>query len=204
MKKKIITTILFGLFCIVTNAQIGYQVALLNSATGKPRANETVEATITITDSKNETVYTVTQQATSNDFGILSFTIGNSDTFKDVAIGRLPLFISVSVNNVLIGKSQILNVPTAEIANTLKSDFTLEELCSKKWYPNYEDKYYYLFNKDGTFIHYSEEDGEICRGKYFIEGNNIYAIETSNNFYSFKDLDLHVLRYINGHLWEKR
>ena len=121
--KRLLSSIIaiISLFPFEVNAQIGYQVSLLNSATGKPRANETVEATITITDSKNETVYTVTQQATSNDFGILSFTIGNSDTFKDVAIGRLPLFISVSVNNLLIGKSQILNVPTAEIANTLKS-----------------------------------------------------------------------------------
>lgn len=40
----------------------------------------------------------------------------------------MPFFIEVQVNGVTIGKSQILNVPVAEIANKLKSSFTMEDL----------------------------------------------------------------------------
>ena len=48
------------LFATSAKAQIGYQVSLLNKATGEPRANTTVNATITITDSQDGIVYTGT------------------------------------------------------------------------------------------------------------------------------------------------
>lgn len=182
MKKKTLLGILACLFfSVASQAQIGYQVALLNSATGEPRANETVKAEITITDAKNGIVCSETQSVTSNDFGILSFTVGNADTFKDVALGRLPLFISVTVNDVLIGKSQILSVPVAEVANTLKSDFTLDELC-KTWVVR-DDQYFknsYVFEKDGSFVFYHQDKDsqhgyiKTFRGSYEIEGNSIY------------------------------
>ena len=201
MKKKILLGILACLFfSVATHAQIGYQVALLNSATGKPRANETVKAEITITDTKNGIVCSETQSVTSNDFGILSFTVGNADTFKDVALGRLPLFISVTVNEVLIGKSQILSVPVAEVANRLKSDFTLDELC-KEWVLS-DDQYYknsYVFEKDGTFVYtHRYKDSQYgytktFRGFYEIEGNSIYIYFTDDIqslSYSFKTVGL--------------
>ena len=75
MNKKLLVGILACLFLpVVAHAQIGYQVSLLNSATGKPRANETVKVEVTITDSKNSTVCSETQSVVSNDFGILSIT----------------------------------------------------------------------------------------------------------------------------------
>lgn len=210
MKKKILLGILACLFfSVATHAQIGYQVALLNSATGEPRANETVKAEITVTDAKNGIVCSETQSVTSNDFGILSFTVGNADTFKDVAIGRLPLFISVTVNEVLIGKSQILNVPVAEVANTLKSDFTLDELC-KTWtwvYRPWEDLWYnisYDFRKDGEVVHTEKRNGSInwvhtFVGTYEVEGNNIYVFfdrnSTDEDDYSGR---IYVIRWRNG------
>ena len=48
------------LFATSAKAQVGYQVSLLNKATGEPRANTTVNATITITDSQDGIVYTGT------------------------------------------------------------------------------------------------------------------------------------------------
>lgn len=179
-KTLVLLLICIPLFC---NAQIGYQVALLNSATGEPRANETVSVDVSITDTKNETVYSGTQQVTSNDFGILSLTVGNSDTFKDVALGRLPLFISVSVDGILIGKSQILSVPIAEVATTLKSDFTLDELCGKSWIINSEyrgGKLFqidYTFNQNGTCVFRDIYNGQVSTYDhyYIIEGNNIYV-----------------------------
>ena len=82
---KIFIFSLFGLLLHVDmQAQIGYQVSLLNSATGEPRANVLVEAEVTITNSDDEEIYKGTQRATSNDFGVIQLTVGNQSTFKDV------------------------------------------------------------------------------------------------------------------------
>ena len=208
MNKKLLVGILACQFLpVVAHAQIGYQVSLLNSATGKPRANETVKVEVTITDSKNSTVCSETQSVVSNDFGILSITVGKADTFKDVAIGRLPLFVSVTVDGVLIGKSQILSVPVAEVSSTLKSDFTLDELCGKKWVLYDGDGYYaILFNKDGTCVFLNREGEEGAKLNYQIEGNTIYVYYT---YYWWNDNgeirewanDMLVLRWVNGTLY---
>jgi len=139
-----------------------------------------VSAEVTITDSQNDVVCSETQSVTSNDFGILSFTVGNADTFKEVAIGRLPLFISVTVDDVLIGKSQILSVPVAEVASTLKSDFTLDELCQTWKVYERKPEGYLTFYKNGSCSYRAYYSGELSEkdsgeGTYEIEGNNIYV-----------------------------
>lgn len=170
--------IIVGLFLIAssTKAQIGYQVSLLNKATGEPRANTTVNATITITDSQDGIVYTGTQRATSNDFGVLSLAVGNADTFQKVDTGKLPLYISVSVDGTLIGKTQILSVPVAEVANRLKSSFTKEDLIGT-WKYSYTEEgytYYYAitFTSNDSFKETNNED--TYSGTYEIEGNTIF------------------------------
>ena len=205
MNKKLLVGILACLFLpVVAHAQIGYQVSLLNSATGKPRANETVKAEVTITDSKNSTVCSETQSVVSNDFGILSITVGKADTFKDVAIGRLPLFVSVTVDGVLIGKSQILSVPVAEVASTLKSDFTLDELCGKEWllFSSGSSVYSINFSKDGTCYRRSTGSYEFSTSSYYeIEGNTIYVYSIYHTDYQH-EMELRVLRWVNGTLYE--
>jgi len=168
--KKILFSMLFcmGVFSGV-KAQIGYQVSLLNTATGEPRANVTVNATVTITNSKNEVIYTGTQTATSNDFGVLSLTVGNADTFKNVDFSKLPFFIEVDVDGQMIGKSQILNVPVAEAAKTLVPVLSMDELCNKEWsvyrysgktpdvivfYPNMTCRYHDRSYNDSTTYNY--------------------------------------------------
>ena len=177
------------LFCIVysftSKAQIGYQVSLLNTATGEPRANVTVNASVTITNSKGESIYSGTQSATSNDFGVLSLTVGKADTFKNIDYGKLPFFIQVSVDGKMIGKSQILNVPVAEAAKTLVPSITLDELCGKQWrvyyYPESDPKFYeastFSFNHNGgcSYIRHHENSEKQANGSFEIEGNNIYA-----------------------------
>lgn len=184
------------LFC---DAQIGYQVALLSSATGEPRANETVRAMVEITDSQNEPVFSNTQTVTSNDFGILSLTVGNSDTFKDVALGRLPLFVSVSVDGILIGKSQILSVPVAEVATTLKSDLTIEQWC-RSWVVD-QDKYgstTLILSQEGScsLIYTGEKGPDNRYGNYVIEGNTVYVFISGEGVVIF--------RYFNGTLYPVR
>lgn len=181
---KIITFAII-LSCIPTmgSAQIGYQVSLLNTATGEPRANVTVNARIEITDSKDNILFSGTQQATSNDFGVLQLTVGDADTFSKADTGNMPFFISVTVDGMLIGKSQILSVPVAEVANKLKSSFTIDDLLGT--WGNVNDNYnaknsrMYVFYKNGTVDYIEKEyDGTYTDSyNYEIDGNNIYIYD---------------------------
>ncbi len=49
MKRLIIYAIILTGISLYSSAQIGYQVSLLNNATGEPRADETVTVEIAIT-----------------------------------------------------------------------------------------------------------------------------------------------------------
>ena len=188
--------IIVGLLMIASSAkaQIGYQVSLLNKATGEPRANTTVNATITITDSQDGVVYTGTQRATSNDFGVLSLAVGNADTFQKVDTGKLPLYISVSVDGTLIGKTQILSVPVAEVANRLKSSFTKEDLIGTWKYSYTTDGGYtsycaITFSSNGSFK--KTIDTYTDFGTYEIEGNTIFLYYPSYE----GDVALEIIRW---------
>ena len=166
MKKKLLLILSICMINIASYAQIGYQVSLLNSATGEPRAAETVQVNITLTNSEGKTIHTETKTATTNDFGILSLAVGNENTFKDVDWRKLPFFIEASVDGKLIGKSQVLTVPIAEHAKHTGT-LTTELLCSKTWEGRrydgncYYDKYYLNFNNNNFFL---------TRTSYFING----------------------------------
>ena len=114
--KKIFLASVFVAVAQMSRAQIGYQVSLLNSATGEPRANETVSVFVQITNSVGESIYGQTQSATTNDFGILSLAIGNANMFNNVDWSKRPLFISATVDGKFLGKTQILTVPVAGYA----------------------------------------------------------------------------------------
>ena len=164
------------MYPLVSFAQIGYQVSLLNASTGEPRANVSVEAEVTITNSDDEEIYKGTQRATSNDFGVIQLTVGNQSTFKDVDWSKLPFFIEVSVDGTVIGKSQILTVPIAEAAKHLAPGIDIEDLVGT-W--SYEDGDYVrqiVFSKDGMGIR-TEKKGDYVDSEdfsYDIEGKNIY------------------------------
>lgn len=167
-------------------SQIGYQVSLLNSATGEPRKAETVNVTVSLTNNEGEVIHTETQSATTNDFGVLALTIGNKNTFTNVDWLKLPFYIAVSANSKLIGKCQILSVPIAEYAKT-SGVLTREILCSKTWIYNkrndegiYSLSYSFGINGTGTFMgNYEYEDAETGSFTYEIEGNNVAIIPTS-------------------------
>ena len=182
------------MYPLVSFAQIGYQVSLLNDSTGEPRANVSVEAEVTITNSDDEEIYKGTQRATSNDFGVIQLTVGNQSTFKDVDWSKLPFFIEVSVDGTVIGKSQILTVPIAEAAKYLAPGIDIEDLVGT-W--SYEDGDYVrqiVFSKDGMGIR-TEKKGEYVDSEDFscdIEGKNIYICTNS---------ELETLHYKNGALY---
>ncbi|MBD5304714.1 MAG: hypothetical protein HDS12_00250 [Bacteroides sp.] len=157
-----ISLIMFLLFSVTgilsSNAQIGYQVALINNATGEPRALETVNVSLSITNSEGKTIYSGAQSATTNDFGILSLSVGDANTFKNVDWTKLPFFISAEVDGILIGKTQILSVPVAEHANHI-GHLTPEKLNGKTYSIQFSREssvvyVSYTFNSNGSG-HYS-------------------------------------------------
>ncbi len=113
-------------------AQIGYQVSLLDPSSGTPRANETVEIEIEVSDNEGKSIIKETKEATSNEFGLLTLKIGDAQSFSNMDWSKLPLWISAKVGEVVIGKSQILNVPVAEYAKA-SGTLTTDILCSKVW-----------------------------------------------------------------------
>ena len=188
IKKLFILLFLGIMFPYVSYAQIGYQVSLLNKTTGKPRANVTVDAEVTITNSDDEEIYKGTQRATSNDLGVVQLKVGNQGTFKDVNWNKLPFFIEVSVDGTVIGKSQILTVPIAEAAKYLAPGIDIDDLVGTwSWKSYYGEVYSFTFRRDfsGT---YNVDDRE-QQFTYEIEGKNLMI------YYSDR---MSILRYYKG------
>lgn len=162
--------ILMGMVCVGASAQIGYQVALLNSATGEARANECVTVNISLSNSANEVFYEETKQATTNDFGVLSLTIGNENTFSQVDFSKLPFFISVTVNDVLVGRTQVLTVPIAEASKKLVP--VAKEKIVGQWVILGNDIITFYENGTGHWLK-NEDTG--YNFEYEIDGNTIYC-----------------------------
>ena len=202
MTKKL-SLFVFAVFAFAAaRAQVGYQVSLLNTATGEPRANVTVNAQVTITDSQNKTIYNGTQKATSNDFGVLSLTVGDANTFAEAGTSKWPLFISVTVDGTLIGKSQILSVPIAEVANNLKSSFTKEDLIGTWVYYDYDGNISekYIFKENGEVENVYVLGEYHYKGEYEIVGNNIYLF-IKGGYDSGEDIQMTVLYWYKSNLY---
>ena len=176
MKRFYLLLLLFTAISLSTSAQIGYQISLLNNATGEPRANERVTVTVKITDSEGKTVCEETKHETSNDFGVVSMSVGDTETFANADWSKLPFFIEASVDGRLIGKSQLLSVPIAEYAKRTGL-LTTDILCSKSWesYYNGNPETTYKFSKEGTVQikdwQYYPDYYKEYEGIYEIEGN---------------------------------
>ena len=174
-------------------AQIGYQISLLNTATGEPRANENITVTATITNSAGQMIYTTNQQARTNDFGVLSLSIGNAGTFENVDFTKLPFYIEVTANGVQIGKSQILTVPIAEAAKKL---VPMDKNKIVGTWRGGEDfiTTVITFNQSGTG-RWTSSLGESTTSfdiSWEIDGQNIYI---------YTPQELHILRLHNGALY---
>ena len=183
------------------NAQIGYQVSLLDNATGEPRADETVTVEIAITDSNGKAICSERKSATTNDFGVLSLTVGNSSTFTDADWSALPFFISATVDGTLIGRSQILNVPVAEYAKQT-GVLTKEILKSKTWYQNgYKDRYYTFSDDTVTFHEIDDYEHNSWKYKYQIDGNNVFMIKSVSIFELFIYSDNKLFNVNNGYFY---
>ena len=195
---KIIISILLGLVInpMIATAQIGYQVSLLNNVTGEPRADEIVDVKIEITNAEGHVICSEVQNATSNDFGVLSLSVGSSTTFDDVDWSKTPFYVSATIDDVLIGKSQILSVPIAEAAKTLVNIDPV--LLSGTWRgDNATLTFSFSDNIFGscTITKTKEDEIRITNLSFEIEGNTIWCYEKNS------DEDCIYMRYHNGYIY---
>ena len=208
MKTKFYIITLLVMYTFSLHAQIGYQVSLLSSATGEPRANEKVEVTIELTNSEGTVICTETKSETTNEFGILSLQVGSDKTFENMDWSKLPLYVSATVDGIMVGKSQILNVPVAEAAKTLVN-VDLDLIC-KTWTGLQQSvlgpKYVIILNENMTYTYQcwirNDADNSWILGyngnsTYDVVGNTIYLLGGGKEFlYSPASLYYH-----NGHLY---
>ena len=191
---------LVGMGCVGAKAQIGHQVSLLNSATGEARANEKVTVNISLSNSEGAVFYNETKQATTNDFGVLNLTIGNKDTFSEVDLSKLPFFISVTVNGVLVGRTQVLTVPVAEAAKRIVPIDKDNIVGSWDVGGAPTGRTIITLSSEGTGTYKRGSDGySYYTFKYEIDGNNIYCYPTTSSEYG--DDSSMTLRYYNGKIY---
>lgn len=179
--KRLFFTFVALLSFVVSNAQIGYQVALLNTATGEPRSNETVTCEVKLTNCEGGIVYEGTSQATSNDFGVVSLTVGDANTFNGMDWSKLPLSISVSVEGRLVGQTEVLTVPVAEHAKhygtlTYENIGEKEVVCNE--YGDNDYKVYWSFSFNGhnvsaTYHRYNRLT--TYAGTFYIRGDAVFG-----------------------------
>ena len=160
-----------------TSAQVGYQVSLLDTKSGEPRANEKTTVLVKISDSKGNIICNETQSVTSDAFGVLSLTVGNETTFSNVDWNNLPLSISASVDGILIGSSSVLNVPVAEYAKAT-GVLTMEMLVGRTISMFDDGSMTFASNGIATYVDPRESYTERCQ--FEIDGNNVYVYRHNN------------------------
>lgn len=165
------------LLAFSTSAQVGYQVSLLDTKSGEPRANEKTTVLVKISDSKGNIICNETQSVTSDAFGVLSLTVGNETTFSNVDWNNLPLSISASVDGILIGSSSVLNVPVAEYAKAT-GVLTMEMLVGRTISMDGDCSMTFASNGIATYSGPYESDTERCQ--FEIDGNNVYVYRHNN------------------------
>lgn len=167
------------LLAFSTSAQVGYQVSLLDTKSGEPRANEKTTVLVKISDSKGNIICNETQSVTSDAFGVLSLTVGNETTFSNVDWNNLPLSISASVDGILIGSSSVLNVPVAEYAKAT-GVLTMEMLVGRTISMTDNRSMTFASNGIATYVAPEVDKPWIERCQFEIDGNNVYVYRDNN------------------------
>ena len=127
--KKLITSILLLVIGLATFAQtpttFNYQ-AVLRDATGNVLANKEVEIEVNLLKdtTSNLSVFTEKHVVNTNEFGLVNLQIGSLNTSDMQAINWTdgPFFIQISVDETIMGTSQLFSVPFAMHANTVEND----------------------------------------------------------------------------------
>ncbi|MCM1504215.1 MAG: hypothetical protein NC127_03355 [Muribaculum sp.] len=186
MKKKALILAIIASAAVGLNAQIGYQVAVMDQATGKPKANKEVSVKVELTDNAGSVIASTEQSAMTNDFGVVSVQVGGSSTFDNMDWRKLPLWVSATVDGVNVGKTQVLTVPVAE--HSKHYGLLTPQILAGKWtYTGNGSKQEYSFSASGGYTYTRYEKTESggwfvdskASGSYEIDGNMVYMFSSS-------------------------
>lgn len=102
-----------------------YQAVVRNN-NGQPIANEQIQLEIAIIKSQpdGEIVFAETHVVETNDFGLVNLMVGSVESLTGIAWGDDEYFIRLSLDNVVMGVSQLLSVPYALHAGTAADSFS--------------------------------------------------------------------------------
>lgn len=189
MKRFLISFFVVVGVWVSAGAQVGYQVTVFDQTKNEPKANQSVTATVTITDNTGAQIVSQTYTGTTDEFGILSMTIGNANSFDNANWNNLPFWVSATVDGVTISKTQMLSVPVAEYAKQT-GQLTKQILCSKTWKQQTVSPAgtVYLttitFNSSGTGTYKSYIAGSLQHSfsfSYSISGNTVAGSATGSD-----------------------
>ena len=127
--KKLFYVGMFLLLCLTTIAQsplmFSYQ-AVLRDSNGNYMSNEDVDVRIDIVKSgvEGDLVFSELHFTTTNDYGLINLIIGSQASLENVEWNQDVYFVRVSVNDILMGSSQLLSVPFALHAKTAENVFS--------------------------------------------------------------------------------
>lgn len=121
-------TIACGLLLAQAPDGFNYQ-AVLRDAEGQLRAEEqvTLEVAIRQGESMDNPLYTESHTVTTNPLGLVTLTVGagtSGDDFGAIDWGAGPYFVTISVDGVEFGTSQLLSVPYAKYADRAGNVFS--------------------------------------------------------------------------------
>lgn len=194
MKKYILGCLILAIqllpFC--ANAQMAYQFTLFDHSTGKPKDNTSVTVDLKITDSNGNLIHSESQNAITNDFGAVSLSVGNADTFEKADWNNLPFYLSAEIDGLIINTTQIMTVPVAEYAKHTSNIISNDHLCSKTWMikqpADEEDINFFVFYPDGTCIN-------IYESGYNLEGGpDLYS-----RSYNYRIMEERIVLYNTVH-----
>jgi hypothetical protein len=131
--KKLYTILAAALFVVTIFGQapdkFNYQ-AVLRDASGNVKANTSVNIEISILQGSatGTAVYTETQAATTNTFGLVNLQIGGGTatlgSFSSFDWASGPYFVKISVDGTEFGTSQLISVPYAKYAEKAGNGFS--------------------------------------------------------------------------------
>ncbi len=137
-----------------------YQTVLRDEA-GQAITNENVmiRFTILMGSPDGAVVFSETHEAQTNEFGLISLAVGQNGSLEAIQWNNNTYFLEVSVNNQVIGTSQLLSVPFALSTITSADAFSgnyhdLENLPDLMVYPHLADP------QNGEMIFFGENEWE--------------------------------------------
>ena len=205
MKKLFL--VIFVLFCLMgfLLAQapdfFKYQ-AIARTSSGDIMVNEPVEFTISILrDSVNGTsVYSETHNVTTNQFGLVTFNIGEganpTSAFSNINWSVGTFFVEIKLNGTLIGESQLLSVPFAKYADKAGSG-------DYKNLSNTPDLTIFQKNDSLNKLHIDElrKRIDVLEDMFLNMGKLVYETETTGRFKDLRDNQIYKFTVIGNQIW---